>query len=316
MSSVLVTGAGGFIGRRVVAEARRAGLDVTSVGRRPLPGRSVVLDLTESLEGLPPVDQIFHLAGDYAGADFQVLEQADLAIARNLIEWGAKAGVRCWVFASAAEVYGRCREPATEDTPVEPRIPYGRAKLMIESWLANLAERVPRSRFVVLRIGEVYGKEGNLIQELTTRMRSGFCPWFGDGKVPVSFVHVEDVARSFLAATRHREPGFTVVNVADDRPVEWRVFLGRVAELLDARAAVNLPLCLGFPYAAVATALDRARGRRPTVTRHIVRLLTTAKPMANSRLRMKLGLDLLYPDYRSGLEEVFAGGPYRTVRRA
>ena len=306
MSSALITGAGGFIGRHVVAEARLAGLDVIPVGRRPLPGRSVVLDLTESLEGLPPVDHVFHLAGDYAGADFHVFEQADLTIARKLIDWGTKAGVGCWVFASAAEVYGRCKEPATEDTPVKPRIPYGRAKLLIESWFADLAERAPRSRVVVLRIGEVYGKDGKLIQELTTRMQNGLCPWFGNGKVPVSFVHVEDVARSFLAAASHQEPGFTILNVADDQPVEWRVFLGRVAELLDAHAAVNLPLCLGFPYAAVSSALDRARGRRPTVTRHILRLLTTAKPMINNRLRTQLGLDLLYPDYRSGLEEVVA----------
>jgi nucleoside-diphosphate-sugar epimerase len=306
MSSVLVTGAGGFIGRSVVARAEQAGFDVISVGRRPLPGRSVVLDLTQPLSSLPAVDVIFHLAGHYAGADRDAFEQTDLAIARNLVDWGETTGVRCWVFASAAEVYGPCKEPASEEAPVNPRIPYGRAKLVIEGWLADLAGRVPRSRVVALRIGEVYGRNGKLIEELTARMRKGFCPWFGDARVPVSFVHVEDVARSFCAAAHLRAPGYTVVNVADDQPVFWRAFLERVAEGLGARAPVHLPLALGSLYSALSTTHDRMRRKAPIVTRHLIELLTTAKPMSNARLRTKLGLDLLYPDYRSGLDEVFA----------
>ncbi len=307
MSSVLVTGAGGFIGRRVVAAAHDAGFDVIPVARRSLPERSVTLDLTEPLDQLPDADAIFHLAGGYAGASTETLEQCDLRIARNLIEWGIRAGVRNWVFASAAEVYGCCTQPVDEHATTAPIIPYGRVKLDIEHELAKLSEQIPDSRVVVLRIGEVYGRDGTLIEELTRRFRSGFCPWFGSGRIPVSFVHVDDVARSFVAAAQRSQTGFSVVNVADERPVEWREFLDHLASILGTRGPIGLPLTVSFSYAAASTALDRLCRRRPTVTRHIVKLLTTAKPMSNTKLQTWLDLDLRYPDFHSGLREATTG---------
>jgi nucleoside-diphosphate-sugar epimerase len=303
MTSVLVTGAGGFIGRRVVAAAVDEGLDVLSVARQPLPGKSVTLDLTGSIDRLPAADAVFHLAGGYAGASFKTLEDSDLRIGQNLIDWGTRAGVRTWVFASAAEVYGSCAQPVTEDAPTTPVIPYGRVKLEIEREFARLAEQIPGSRVVVLRIGEVYGRDGPLIEELRQRLCKGLCPWFGSGRVPVSFVHVDDVARVFVVAARNGDTGFHVVNVADERPAEWREFLDHFACLLGTRGPIGLPLPVSFSYATASTVLDRLCRRRPTVTRNIVKLLTTAKPMSNTKLRTKLGLDLLYPDYRSGLQE-------------
>lgn len=315
MTTVLVTGAGGFIGRRAVAASIDAGFDVIPVARQPLPGNSVTLDLTGSIDQLPTTDAVFHLAGGYAGANFKTLENSDLKIARNLINWGVSSGVRTWVFASAAEVYGNCAQPVTEDAPTKPVIPYGRVKLDIEREFARLVEQLPGSRVAVLRIGEVYGRDGTLIDEMTQRFRRGFCPWFGSGRVPVSFVHVDDVARAFIVAARNLDTGFHVINVADERPTEWREFLEHFASLLGTRGPIGLPLPISFSYATASTVLDRLNRRRPTVTRNIVKLLTTAKPMCNAKLRTKLGLDLLYPDYRAGLEEAVGSRTAHAINR-
>ncbi len=309
MNSVLVTGAGGFIGSRVLAAADGSACRVIPISRRPAGSQFHVLDLMAPLDSLPRVDWVFHLAGGYAGASIEDLERSDLEMTRRLIAWGRAAHVRNWVFASAAEVYGACAKPTTEDSPTRPVIPYGRIKLEIERLFGNLARDDSESCVVVLRIGEVYGRNGNLVNELTRRFRSGFCPWFGSGRVPVSFVHVDDVAQAFWCALRKAPRGFSVWNIADEMPVTWREFLECYAGLLGTRKAVGLPLPLSRAYALASTFADRVRGRSPTVTQHIVSLLTTPKPMSSRKARNHLGLRLQYPDYRVGLREALDRGP-------
>ncbi len=307
--SVLVTGAGGFIGSRVLAAANGSACRVIPISRRPSGPQFRVLDLAGPLDGLPKVDWVFHLAGGYAGASAESLEQSDYEVTRRLIAWGRSARVRNWVFASAAEVYGTCAEPATEDSPTRPVIPYGRIKREIERMFGTLAREDSESRVAVLRIGEVYGGNGNLVNELTRRFRSGFCPWFGSGDVPVSFVHVDDVARAFWCALREVPRGFSVWNVADEMPATWREFLECYAGLLGTRKAVGLPLALSRAYALASTFADRVRGRSPTVTQHVVSLLTTSKPMSSRKARDHLGLRLEYPEFRIGLREVLDREP-------
>jgi nucleoside-diphosphate-sugar epimerase len=310
MSTILLTGAAGFIGRRVWEMAEGSGHQVLGITRRPVEGRATIIhDLRREFPSLPKADWVFHLAGEYAGADTETLRQADIVMAWRLIDWGRRAGIRNWVFASAAEVYGRCERPATEESPTDPVIPYGRAKLAIERMFQRMSREVPDGRVVILRIGEVYGRQGTLIEELMQRFRSGFCPWFGRGDVPVSFVHVDDVARAFCAAARTAPQGFSVWNVADDEPTTWREFLGFLADLLGTRSQVGLPLPLARLYAAASTAADRVRGRAPTVTQSIVTLLTTPKPQSNRKSRVELGVEYQFPEYRNGLRQLV--GPCR-----
>lgn len=315
MTSVLVTGAGGFIGRRVVYAANSAGYGVTAIVRKPYLGavhNVVQHDLRLPLSKLPPVDWIFHLAGAYAGAGDQELRRADLEMAHNVIHWGLAAGIKNWIFASAAEVYGDVCGIATEETPTQPVIPYGRIKLMVERLLLEKTKDISDCRVVILRIGEVYGYEGRLINELAGRLKRGFCPWPGKGDVPLSFVHVEDVAQAFLCVMQSAPAGVSVYNVADDMPATWLDFLVRVARLLEARPPVFLPETLVHVYAACGTLACRATGREPILTRHALRLITTHKALSNSRLKREVGFQPRYISYTQGLEEALRGVPQHT----
>lgn len=310
MTSILVTGAGGFIGRRVVRAAERAGYDVTALVRNPRQSNASTVvqhDLRLPLSDLPPADWIFHLAGAYAGAGDEELSRADCTMADNIITWGLKARIKNWIFASAAEVYGDVEGTATEAAPTRPVIPYGRVKLAVERLFAERFGNLPDSRVVILRIGEVYGSEGRLIGELTTRLKRGFCPWPGSGRVRVSFVHVDDVAQVFLCAVRHARTGVSIYNVADDVPLSWRDFTSGVAQRLGVHSPLFLPAPLVYTYAICSTLARRMRHLEPVLTQYALRLLTTAKTLSNARIKSELRFQPQYPSCAEGMEDALRG---------
>ena len=298
---VLVTGAGGFIGRSVVRKARSRGWKVTGVARRPSSEANLIADLREPIHDWEVPDAVIHLAGGYAGLGMKELE--DLVIARNLLEWGKKVGVRSWVFASAAEVYGDIDGVADESYPCHPVIPYGKIKLQVEGLFhdAGLPE------LMVCRVGEVYGADGRILHELGGKLSSGFCPWAGNGKVKISFVHVDDVAEALLLACEHAEPGFNVYNVGDSEPATWRQFLEEIAAQLHVRGPYYLPKFAAYFYAWSASWTDRLNHRPPNVTPQVLRLLVTPKVMSSKRLHNELGFTPQYPNIYVGLKEVLHG---------
>jgi len=296
---ILVTGAGGFIGRSVVRKARSRGWKVTAVARRPTAESNLIADLRSPIRNWETPDAVIHLAGGYAGCGMKELADTDLVIAKNLIDWGKKEGVRRWVFASAAEVYGDIDGEADENYPCHPVIPYGKVKLLVEGMFhdAGLPE------VMVCRVGEVYGSAGRILHELGGKLRDGFCPWAGDGKVKISFIHVEDAAEALILACERAKSGFNVYNAGDSEPATWRQFLGEIATHLNVRSAYYLPKYFAYFYAASVSWMDRIFGRPPNVTPQVLRLLVTPKVLSSKSLRDQLGFAPQYSNIYIGLKE-------------
>lgn len=165
LGCVLLTGATGFLGRRVAAELRGAGWAVRATARRPVPVSRrvpgveyVTTDLgvqvpPEHLEG---VDAIVHLAAETAGgwADH---ERNSVKATGNLLEAACAAGVRRFLNISSVAVIqpgkGRAR---TEDSPVEAdnrgRGPYVWAKVKAEA-LVSETRQAGRINGKTIRLG-------------------------------------------------------------------------------------------------------------------------------------------------------------------
>lgn len=110
---------------------------------------------------------------------------------------------------SGGALYGAAEAlPAPEDTPPQPRSPYGTAKWAAEQYLAYFT----RSRAfgaVALRYGNVYGRgqdgsgEAGVVAITSTRLARGEAPVIrGDGEQTRDFVHVSDVVRANTMAAR------------------------------------------------------------------------------------------------------------------
>jgi nucleoside-diphosphate-sugar epimerase len=162
---VVVTGAGGFIGRALVARLARRGVPVAAVLRRPATlaegvAAEVVGDITAGTAWSPLLAgaaAVVHLAGRAhapPAADPGWIE-AEAAAAATLARAAKAAGVRRLVLLSSIKVMGE-RTPArpfSAEAAPAPEEAYGRAKLLVEAAMREGAG----DRLAVIRPPLVYG---------------------------------------------------------------------------------------------------------------------------------------------------------------
>lgn len=166
---ILITGAGGFIGRHLVTALASAGMDVRPAFRRDPPAGGLLLDdrtddagLRHALAG---VGAVIHLAGraHRTGEAPETHAAAFDAINRDwplrLASAGAAMGVRHFLFASTIGVHGTLGLIG-HDSPLSPGTAYARSKAAAEG---GLREGFP-GHLVILRPPLVVGPgaPGNL----------------------------------------------------------------------------------------------------------------------------------------------------------
>ncbi|MDM7458850.1 MAG: SDR family oxidoreductase [Paracoccus sp. (in: a-proteobacteria)] len=102
-----------------------------------------------------------------------------------------------------------------------------------------------------------------------------------------SRIHVEDIARALAASIRMPRPG-AVYNLCDDEPAPPEDVIAHAARLL------------GYPLPP-EIAFDEAARDMSAMARSFY---ADSKRVRNDRIKRDLGLQLLYPDYRSGLAAI------------
>jgi UDP-glucose 4-epimerase len=127
----------------------------------------------------------------------------------NVVEAARLAGVKKFVTASSASVYGMADTfPTKEDHhPYNNRTWYGATKVMLEGLLRSFHDMYGLP-YVALRYFNVYGPRMDVFGKYTEvlirwmeRIEAGEAPLiFGDGSQTMDFVFVEDVARANLCA--------------------------------------------------------------------------------------------------------------------
>lgn len=146
---ILLTGAGGFVGRRLAALLEPSH-DLFRIDRdlRGAPGiEGDIADpdfLAAAFEG--GCDAVVHLVtlgGAAAEADPSGAFRANVAASVRLAEFAAAAGGQPrFIFASSIAVLGEgLAGPVGDGTPVAPHMLYGAHKAMIETWLETLGRR-------------------------------------------------------------------------------------------------------------------------------------------------------------------------------
>lgn len=236
LSRVLVTGASGFIGSRLVARLLGEGraVRVLARGRTPDWGGAVeilrgdILDAAAMKDAARDRDAVFHLAGkahavSELGGDEEEHRASHVEGTRHVLESAAAWGCRSFVYVSSVKAMGE-EAPERRDESWEPRpeTPYGRAKLEAERLvLARGAEAGLAA--ACLRLPLVYGPgaKGNLALMLRAVDRGIFPPIAGPGNKR-SMVHVDNVVDAALLAASHPAAAGRCFIVADAQPYSTR----------------------------------------------------------------------------------------------
>ena len=187
---ILVTGATGFIGRRIVTRLVERGEEVRRLVR-PVPNprasglpavHFVTGDVTDpdSLRAAcDGVDMVVHTVAVIREKGRTTFEAVNVQGTRNVVEAAEQAGVSKIVHLSAI------------GAGPDPQYPYLRSKWEGEEAVVN-----SKLRHVVLRPSLVFGPGDEFINALAATIRVGpVVPFIGSGNAKFQPIHVEDVAR-------------------------------------------------------------------------------------------------------------------------
>jgi nucleoside-diphosphate-sugar epimerase len=313
---VLVTGAAGYTGTRLVERLRADGHSVRALVRRQaqaaplraLGARVVVGDVANrtSLAGIAAnIDVAYHLVGTLAGGNAR-MRRVLVDGTRHLLEAcrtaGAGAGgpLRALIVTSNAVVYGDGGgNLLDEGSPCRPAFPLGRLNQSAEEELrCAAASGVP---ITVLRVGAIYGP-GRLSSDL---VRSGRFRIIGSGRNYSSRIHVEDLLSVLLALGEVPRPG-AIYCVGDEEPCAVNDYYALLADHLGVAPPVHIPAWLARGRGRARATLARLRGRAPFVDANVIGLFTADVRLDSELLRGQLDLRLRYPSFRVGLPAALA----------
>lgn len=235
LGRVAVTGASGFIGRRLVGHLRTC--DVVEVFAWSRPGVDLLdpVSLQDAATRDRP-DTIFHLAAAGVSAarahDVQVIA-ADLAMTQNLVA-AADEGTRI-VFAGSMSEYGRAGRLREQDR-CTPQTAYGIAKLASGLYASAYAFRKAQS-VAIARLFGVYGPgeaPQRLFPALVGALDRGESVDLSDGLQRRDFIHVDDVCAGLCAIAASALSGDAVFNLGTGQAVCVRDVVEWIAEAVGA----------------------------------------------------------------------------------
>ena len=280
----LVTGASGFIGRRLASALARRGHDVACLVRKTsktacldgLPVELIVGDLGDpgSLDAaVAGRDWVFHLAGVVQAAGESAFAAANVEGTRNLVEACLRQapGPERFVFVSSIAAAGPSApdRPGTETDEPRPVTAYGRSKLAAEGVVQETALRLPAT---IVRPPNVLGPGSKELERAIGLVRKRIFPAVGDGRPRTSLIDVDDLVEALiLAASNVRSIGQTYY-VTDGRAYAWPEITAALAEELGVgRFRIRVPHGAQILAARFAEAVARLTGKPPALTRDIVR---------------------------------------------
>lgn len=164
-----------------------------------------------------------------------------------------------------------------ETTPLTPGTERGLLRVEAEAaWGA-----IPGLPLHVFRLAGIYGPGRGPF----AKVRAGKARQIIKRGQVFSRIHVDDIARVLAASIERPNPG-AVYNVCDNDPAPPQDVISHAAELLN----LPEPPKVDFRKAELS---DMARS-----------FYAESKRVSNERIKNELGVELLYPDYRSGLQSL------------
>ncbi len=297
----LVTGATGFVGRRLCQLLSQSGHELVALSRDPESARKRVPELAQAFawnpatevpaaESLEGVDSVVHLAGEavtgrWTAKKREAIRASRVEGTRNLVKalTLSDSRPRSIVAASAIGYYGDRGEVELEEDSASG-----------DDFLADVCRAWEDESFraeelgirvVQLRIGIVLGAEGGAMQAMLLPARLGLGGPLGSGRQWWSWIHLEDLVRAVRHSLEDNELRGPV-NATAPNPSRQKDFARALGRVLSRPAFLPAP---GFALKLVLGGFASE--------------LLSSKRVLPGKLQ-KAGLDFRLPQLGAALESV------------
>lgn len=263
MSSVLVSGADGFIGSHLAETCVRAGKSVRALAQYNSTGSAGWLDsspLREDMEIIlgdvrdaewcrtvtKNVDEVFHLAAliavPYSYLAPRSYMETNVTGTLNMCQGALESGVQRFIQMSSSEVYGSARFiPITEDHPLAPQSPYAASKvgadavarsfhcsfelpLCLARPFNTFGPRQSRRAFIPSVIAQILAKSKSIV--------------IGNSAPRRDLTYVTDTAKALLLLSDRGPMDGSVINVGTGSDYS----VGEVISVIQEVAGVSMPV--------------------------------------------------------------------------
>ena len=285
MSSILVTGASGFIGGHLAARLAADGHRVRGLMRKTsdpafLRGTPVELragDVTDPASLRPVmegIEVVVHAAGYVSDwGPLEAFRAVNVGGTRNVAEAAAAGGARRLLHVSTAAIHGfegfRNRD---ETAPPVPSIfPYCETKREAEEWLFAFARTSPLE-VTAVRPGNVIGPRDRTFSEAyLDALAEGKAGYVGGGRRWTCPTYVENLVDAIVLACFEPAARGEAFLITDGLEIDWRTFTEALAAAIGAEPpGLSIPFPLAYAAAWTMEAVFRGlrRPKPPRLTRY------------------------------------------------
>ncbi len=226
--TVLVTGAGGFIGLNVVKEYANSGWNVYALVHNNIPNELKSLNNVQIVKGdVTSKKSMLNLNLDvYVFAHVVVLasdigsDETFRKINFEPVTFLCEIPKRKFVYVSSSDVYGiKDFNNADENTPLLefPKNPYPRYKIISEQWLKENCKKP----YIFIRPAAVYGEDDKTLEKRFVDFLSvspfiiHFGKWKGQNRWPLA--NVKNVAKTIVAVSETDKYDNQAVTIIDPK---------------------------------------------------------------------------------------------------
>lgn len=256
---LLVTGAGGFIGRSLIERLKEVpDIEIYTISRKNILTELSVVNYCCDILDEQAVCEIFrnqqfdvvvHLAA--LTAHEEIVNNKNLALRTNLrgteniiSAFNRFCKNAVFYYASSGKVYGRTDEmPITESAAERPTTILGKGKYITERVIEFYAD-VESNRYVIMRIFNVYGgeqKENFIVPTLLKQLSKGNRLELGNIYDKRDYLYIDDLISAIeeLINNRQKLSHFEIVNIGSGIPVSVEDIIKELKKILN-RAEVKI----------------------------------------------------------------------------
>lgn len=303
---ILITGATGFVGVKLVRALLREGHSINVLSRDERKAREIFPEKnvtafgwpdheqTPPAESLAGINGIIHLMGENLASKRWTEEQKTLlhstrinslhSLSRAILE--NKIDLDFIISASAIGIY-----PANKSETMTENSPYGNGFLarLCQDWEKALYEVPNVKRKVAIRTGVVFDRGGGALEKMLTPFKLGLGGPIGEGDQMMSWIHRDDLVAIYVMAVNNSQIE-GAINAVAPQSVDNFTFTKTLGKVLHRPTIFPVP----------ATALKLMFGEMSGV-------ILDSQKVAPSRLQQE-GFHFRHPDIKDCLHSIFPDG--------